>query len=78
MRRNPNVPGQKLKCLVPKKADMENRCFQVSVPIAEVKEDVKEAKNSFPKAFRESLDEYAAAYDEWCDAEGKYVSLFIP
>lgn len=77
-RSNPNVPGQKLKCLVPKKADMENRCFVVSVPIAKVKEDDQEIKNKFPKAFKDSLYDYSAAYDDWCDAEGKlFLFLFL-
>ena len=55
---------------------MENRCFVVSVPNAKVKEDDREIKNSFPKAFKDSLYDYSAAYDDWCDAEGKYVSFF--
>ena len=56
---------------------MENRCFVVSVPNAKVKEDDREIKNSFPKAFKDSLYDYSAAYDDWCDAEGKYVSFFL-
>ena len=55
---------------------MLNRCFVVSVPNAKVKEDDREIKNSFPKAFKDSLYDYSAAYDDWCDAEGKYVSFF--
>ena len=67
--RNPNVPGQKLKVKIPKTADMEKRSFVVSVPTPKVKEpELKE--NSFPKEFKETLFDYASAYDDWCDAQG--------
>ncbi|KAL7538754.1 hypothetical protein ACHAXR_008777 [Thalassiosira sp. AJA248-18] len=68
---NPNVPGQKLKVKIPKKADMEKRNFVVSVPVPKVKEpEIRE--NNFPKEFKEALYNYASAYDDWCVAEGEH------
>mmetsp|Transcript_43589 Transcript_43589/g.74420 ORF Transcript_43589/g.74420 Transcript_43589/m.74420 type:complete len:239 (+) Transcript_43589:933-1649(+) len=67
---NPNVPGQKLKVKIPKKADMIKRNFVVSVPAPKVKEaEIKE--NNFPKEFKEALHHYSCAYDDWCVAEGE-------
>jgi len=68
---NPNVPGQKLKVAIPAKANMEKRCFTVSVPALKVKEEVETRNNEFPKAFKEALYSYSNAYDDWVDAEGK-------
>lgn len=67
--RNPNIPGQKLKVKIPKKADMDRRVFVVSVPGPKVKEpEIRE--NNFPKEFKEALYNYACSYDDWCVAEG--------
>ncbi|KAL3823755.1 hypothetical protein ACHAXA_004848, partial [Cyclostephanos tholiformis] len=69
---NPNVPGQKLKVKIPNNADMDKRSFVVSVPTPKVKEPVDFRENNFPREFREALHSYSCAYDDWCDAEGKY------
>ena len=74
---NPNVPGQKLKVAIPAKANMEKRCFTVSVPALKVKEEVETRNNEFPKAFKEALYSYSNAYDDWVDAEGKTYSSFV-
>lgn len=66
---NPNVPGQKLKVKIPKKADMEKRNFVVSVPAPKVTGELRE--NNFSKKHREALHTYSCAYDDWCVAEGK-------
>jgi len=68
--RNPNVPGQKLKVKIPKKADMEKRNFVVSIPAPKVMAELQE--NNFSKEYKEALQIYSCAYDDWCDAEGKY------
>ena len=73
---NPNVPGQKLKVAIPAKANMEKRCFTVSVPALKVKEEVETRNNEFPKAFKEALYSYSNAYDDWVDAEGKTYLLY--
>lgn len=68
---NPNIPGQKLKVKIPKKADMDRRVFVVNVPGPKVKEpEIRE--NNFPKEFKEALYSYACSYDDWCVAEGEY------
>mmetsp|Transcript_11560 Transcript_11560/g.21859 ORF Transcript_11560/g.21859 Transcript_11560/m.21859 type:complete len:238 (+) Transcript_11560:817-1530(+) len=68
---NPNVPGQKLKVKIPKKANMENRTFVVSVPGPKVTApDLRE--NNFAKEFKEALYIFAGVFDDWCVAEGEY------
>jgi len=68
---NPNVPGQKLKVKIPKKANMEKRTFVVSVPGPKVTApDLRE--NNFPKEFKEALYIFAGVFDDWCVAEGEY------
>lgn len=68
---NPNVPGQKLKVKIPKKADMEKRNFVVSVPGPKVKApELRE--NNFAKEFKEALYNFACSYDDWCAAEGEH------
>ena len=67
---NPNVPGQKLKSKIPKKADMEQRCFTVTIPLPKVKEETKD--NKLSKAFKDAVYNYSTAFDEWCDAEGEH------
>ena len=67
---NPNVPGQKLKSKIPKKADMEQRCFTVTIPMPKVKEETKD--NKLSKAFKDAVYNYSTAFDEWCDAEGEH------
>ena len=67
--RNPNVPGQKLKVKIPKKADMEKRNFVVSIPAPKVTAELQE--NSFSQEYKEALQVYSCAYDDWCNAEGK-------
>ncbi|KAL3766210.1 hypothetical protein ACHAW5_002556 [Stephanodiscus triporus] len=69
---NPNVPGQKLKVQIPKNADMEKRTFVVAIPTPKVKEAVEFRRNNFSREFRVALHSYSCAYDDWCDAEGKY------
>mmetsp|Transcript_53342 Transcript_53342/g.113316 ORF Transcript_53342/g.113316 Transcript_53342/m.113316 type:complete len:850 (+) Transcript_53342:82-2631(+) len=68
---NPNVPGQKLKVKIPKKADMVKRNFVVSVPAPKVTEpELRE--NNFSKEFKEALYQYANAFDDYCVAEGEH------
>lgn len=64
------MPGQKLKVKIPKKADMTNLNFVVSVPAPRVKEPVEVRENNFPKEFKEALYNYSCAFDDWCGAEG--------
>merc|ERR1719401_1589790 len=66
---NPNVPGQRLKVKIPKKADMEKRNFVVSVPAPKVTTELQE--NNFSKEYKEALHTYSCTYDDWCVAEGK-------
>ena len=69
---NPNVPGQKLKAKIPKKADLEKRSFVVSIPAPKVAEPEPKDNNTFSREFRVALYNYVCAYDDWCDAEGEY------
>ena len=73
MKRNPNVPGQKLKVQIPKNADMEKRRFVVSIPTPNVTEPVEIRENTFKKEFREALCNYSYVFDDWCIAEGSFV-----
>ena len=67
---NPHVPGQKLKVKVPKSAKPGGR-FRVTVPVPNtVDEDTD--YNKLSRVFYGVLDDYARAFDDWCDAEGEY------
>jgi hypothetical protein len=77
---NPHVPGQKLKVKVPANIKAGDT-FKVTVPKpAEVDNDddklgedgLARDHNKFNREFYDVLDDYAKAYDEWCDAEGAY------
>lgn len=71
------VPGQKLKVKVPKKADMEKRCFIVSIPMPKIKEPTELRENNFPKEFKEALYVYSFTYEDWCVAEGMCLLLMF-
>ena len=77
---NPHVPGQKLKVKVPANVKA-GETFKVTVP-KPAEDDNDDDKlgedglardhNKFNREFYDVLDDYAKAYDEWCDAEGAY------
>jgi hypothetical protein len=67
---NPHVPGQRLKCQIPKNTQ-PGGAFKVTVPVKE-EIDVSTDYNKLSRDFHELLDEYARTYDDWCDALGAY------
>jgi len=78
---NPHVPGQRLKVKIPKNTE-PGGTFRVTVPVTDL--NVKNAGtggapgdeetdyNKLGRVFHDAVDDYARAYDEWCDAEGVY------
>lgn len=78
---NPNVPDQKLKVVIPAKANMETRSFVVSVPAPKVEGQSEEPQpepkeNDFPKELKEALYSYSMTFDDWCDALGEIASVY--
>jgi hypothetical protein len=65
---NPHVPGQRLKVKIPKNAS-PGSTFKVTVPVADIAADDDTDYNKFSREFYDTLDDYARAYDNWCDAE---------
>lgn len=65
---NPHVPGQRLKVKIPKNAT-PGSTFKVTVPVADLAADDETDYNKFSREFYDTLDDYARAYDNWCDAE---------
>jgi hypothetical protein len=68
---NPHVPGQRLKVKIPKNAT-PGSTFKVTVPVADSPADDETDYNKFSREFYDTLDDYARAYDNWCDAEQDY------
>ena len=78
---NPHVPGQRLKVKIPKNTE-PGGTFRVTVPVTDLnakKEETGGAAgdeetdyNKLGRVFHDTVDDYARAYDEWCDAEGIY------
>lgn len=68
---NPHVPGQRLKVKIPKNT-APGGTFKVTVPVAEPPSDDDTDHNKLGRVFYDILDEYARAFDDWCDAEGEY------
>jgi hypothetical protein len=68
---NPHVPGQRLKVKVPKSAK-PGGTFKVTVPVALLPTDDDTDHNKLTREFYDAVDEYARAFDDWCDAEGEY------
>jgi hypothetical protein len=68
---NPHVPGQRLKVKIPKNAS-PGSTFRVTVPVADTAADDENDYNKFSREFYDTLDDYARAFDEWCDAEQDY------
>jgi hypothetical protein len=68
---NPHVPGQRLKVKIPKNAT-PGSTFKVTVPVADLAADDETDYNKFSREFYDTLDDYARAYDNWCDAEQDY------
>lgn len=66
---NPHVSGQKLKVKVPKNAK-PGTAFKVTVPVAQPDEGVDH--NRLTRETYDALDDYARAYDDWCDSESDY------
>jgi hypothetical protein len=69
--RNPHNPGQRLRVQVPK--DCAPGCtFKVAVPVKQPEEDGGSSdQNKLPKDFKDLLDDYARAHDEWCRAQAE-------
>lgn len=67
---NPHVPGQRLKVQIPKNT-AAGGSFKVTVP---VQEDLDETAdyNKLSREFYDAVDDYARAYDDWCDAHGAW------
>jgi hypothetical protein len=75
---NPHVPGQKLKVKVPVNT-RPGETFKVTVPKPPDEEEeiigddeAGRDHNKFNRDFYDELDDYAKAYDDWCEAEGAY------
>ena len=76
---NPYVPGQKFKVKVPANVKAgEKFKVNVSKPAEDNDDDnlgedgLVRDHNKFNRDFYDVLDDYAKAFDEWCDAEGAY------
>lgn len=65
---NPHVPGQRLKVKIPDNTP-PGGSFKVTVPVQPPADDDTDY-NKLSRAFYDTLDDYARAYDDWCDAEG--------
>jgi hypothetical protein len=74
---NPHVSGQKLRVKIPANRSA-NGNFKVTVPVAPDAvvntADGEEAAdhNKISRKFYDLLEDYARAFDEWCDAEGEF------
>lgn len=68
---NPHIPGQRLQAAVPD-GTKPGQTFMVNVPVPNPADDDDKDHNKFDRKFQEVLDEYATAYDEWCQHEGEY------
>lgn len=69
---NPHIPGQRLRVNVPE-GTYPGETFTVSVPVPQATEpDDDTDHNKFDRDFQDTLDEYARAYDEWCQHEGEH------
>jgi hypothetical protein len=65
---NPHIPGQRLQVKVPKGLSAGAK-FIVSVPAPAVSDETD--ANKWDREFQELVADFAATYDEWCQAEGK-------
>lgn len=68
---NPHVPGQKLKVKIPKTTN-PGGVFKVTVPVAKKPAGSDSDQNKLNREVYDALDDYARAFDDWCDAEGDY------
>lgn len=64
------MPGQRLKVVIPAKANMESRTFFATVPLP-AQPPPEQKENNLPKEFKEALYNYSTTYDEWVNAKGK-------
>jgi hypothetical protein len=67
---NPHVPGQRLKVQIPKSAK-PGGTFKAHVPVHE-ELDENTDYNKLSRDFHLLIDDYARAFDDWCDALGSY------
>lgn len=67
---NPHVPGQRLKVQIPKSAK-PGGTFKAHVPVHE-ELDENTDYNKLSRDFHLLIDDYARAFDDWCDALGAY------
>ena len=66
---NPHNPGQRLRVKVPK-GTLPGETFRVTVPVKQPDTDNEKDGNKLPKEFKDLLDDFARAHDEWCRAQG--------
>lgn len=64
---NPHDPDQRLRVQVPKDC-AAGATFKVTVPVKAPEDDGTD-HNKFPSEFKDLLDDYARAYDDWCRAQ---------
>lgn len=68
---NPHNPEQRLRVKVPKDCP-PGSTFKVTVPVKQPDEnDSTTDHNKLPKEFKDLLDDYARAYDDWCRAHSE-------
>ena len=65
---NPHNPGQRLKVQIPQDT-LPGGTFRVTVPVKQPEGEEAGDQNKLPKDFKDLLDDYARAYDEWCKAQ---------
>lgn len=74
LQRNPHIPDQRLKVVIPAKANMETRTFFATVPLPQ-QSPPEPKENNIPKELKEALYNYSTTYDEWVNAKGKQAMM---